>query len=236
MSIMQKLFGPKQESAPPQTNNLQNNPAPTSQPQQTEQTAPNRVVPAQEPPSPLDKFNDLWKPPTEGEAPEPFGLNLDPAKLLEAANKADFSKFISKEELAKIEAGGPQATEALANILNTSLKAVYGQSSVATAKIVEAAVDRAREQFIKNLPSFIKQEQAHSSLLRENPAFNSPAVSPIIDSLKSQLAAKYPKATSDELTQMAKDYLTGVAQTISPPAKPVKSEVPKAEDWSDFLV
>ncbi len=245
MSIMEKLFGSAKMEPPPApppgvTNNLQNNPAPAVQTQVTPQTAPNGVIPAQSDTpaaveTPLAKFDTLWQPNKDDAQEEPFGLNLDPSKLLEAASKADFSKFIPAEDLAKIEAGGPAAAGALSNILGKVAQAVYGHSSVATSKIVEAAVEQARRKFEKAIPSLIKQEQVHASLLKENPAFNSPAVLPVIESLRAQMASKYPKASSEELTEMAKQYLVGVAQTISPPAKPAKAEVPKSEDWSDFL-
>lgn len=252
MSIMEKLFGPRMSETqqpkqqplnpPPvpkqQPQNPTNNPAqnpPPPAPHQTAKTEANGVIPNQVQEDGLDKFKDLWAP----ETPDPNEQNqqtaLSPDKILEAASKADFSRFIPQEALAKIEAGGPEASKALSEIVGKVAQQVYGHSSIATTKIVNAAIDQAREEFVKQIPGIIKRHSVQENLLKENPAFSSPAVSPVIDSLKSQLSAKFPKATSEELTTMAKEYLTGVAKAISPPPKSSTETTKPKEDWSDFL-
>ena len=130
-SVMHKIFGaPSTQTAPPASapaasptsNNPANNPAPTP-PHSSEGTAPNGIVPpggndgGKE--SPDDKFKDLWKnEPTDPnkQSQEPAGLT--PQQMLEAAAKVDFAKVLDKDILAKITAGGEEATQALVQALN----------------------------------------------------------------------------------------------------------------------
>jgi hypothetical protein len=157
---------------------------------------------------------------------------------MEAAAKVDFSKVVDQETLSKITAGGEEAATAFLTALNRTAQQVYGQSAVTTAKIVQQAVANAREDFQKELPDVIKRQGARTAVFEQNPAFQNPAVAPLIEAQVSQLALKYPKASQSELVGMAKEYLTQVASLINPPkgdASP-KGKTTKAEDdWADYL-
>jgi hypothetical protein len=243
MSIMSSLFGAKPTPGPMPTpqqqavsNNPANNPAPPP-PHSSAQTDVNGVVPPEgnkEAPPPLDTYKDLWQPtPTDPNAPKPEP-GVDPSKLMEAASKVDFSKILDRDTLAKVAAGGEDAVKALAEILNKQSQTVYGQSMVATSRIIEEAVAKAEQKFAAQIPNIIKN-QAVSENLFSNPAFNNPAVAPVIQAIKSQLVEKYPKATSNEITTMAKEILQGAAQTFSPTPAATQAKGKKEEDWSAYL-
>lgn len=238
MSIMSSLFGPKPTPAQPAaSNNPANNPPP-QEPHSSQVTQTNGVVPPEankEPAPPLDQYKDLWQPtPTDPNAPQTDD-RIDPQKLMEAASKVDFSKLLDQATLSKVVKGGEDAVGALAEILNKQSQTVYGQSMVVTSRIVEEAVAKAQEQFAAKLPSLIKSQNVNESLFSENPAFNNPAVAPVIHAIQTQLTQKYPKATSSELTKMAKEILSGAAQTFAPPAPATQTKGKKEEDWSAYL-
>jgi hypothetical protein len=246
MSVFEKIFGSRNPAPAQQQPAATNNPAqnaPTMQTASSAGTAPNGVVPAgsaaapvQEA-APMEKFKDLWTPPaasTENQGPAP----VDPQKLMEAASKVDFSKVIDPESMQKIAAGGEEAAQALALLLNKTAQQVYGQSAVTTAKIVEQAVAQARDQFMSEIPATFRKQTARDAVFSENPAFSNPAVAPLIEAQVSQLALKYPKATPVELQAMAKEYLADVANLIAPQkreASPKNGTANKGEDWDDYM-
>src|SRR5574343_642953 len=245
MSLLTALFGSKpaeSSAAPPQTSNkVANNPAPPA-PASSSTTAPNGVIPSDgaTPPteSPLDKFKDLWQPDTTQES-EYSQQGVDPAKLLEAASKVDFSKSLDQAILAKVAAGGEEAVAALMQALKQQGSQVYGQSMVTTAKIVEQALAQAEEKFAARIPDLIRKQDTRNRVFEDNPAFKNPAVAPLIEAQVQQLAQKYPKASPQELNAMAKEYLVSMAQLISPPkadaSSQSKGKTSDNEDWSKYF-
>lgn len=254
MSVMEKVFGafkptsqvqpgsPVQPNQPQVTNNPAQN-APTGQTANTPGTAPNGVVPAgaaDAPAVPLEKYKDLWTPPTPATGNEGGNGNdgqIDPQKLMEAAARVDFTKVVDAESMAKIAAGGEEAAQTLVALLNKTAQQVYGQSTVVTSKIVEQAVAQARDQFIAQIPDVIRKQGARAAVFDKNPAFSNPAVAPLIEAQVAQLALKYPKATPSELEGMAQEYLKDMANLINPQkndASSNKRTVNAEDDWSAY--
>ncbi len=245
MSIFEKLFGQPQQQAPAQS--ASPNPEPgNANPNAAKPDPANPTVPAgtvdaskKEPESPLDQFKELWQPTQADPNANAALINVDPAKLAEAARKTDFSKMITAEQLAAVEAGGQGAAQAFAQALNQVGQGVYAQSAFATTKIVEQAVQRAKEQFEAAIPAHVKKLQVSDTLRQENPVFNHPAASPILGALEAQMTAKFPNASASEITQMAKSYLENFASMVNAPAEAAKAAAAKKNskdtDWSTFL-
>lgn len=246
-----RIFGAKQA---PQVQPAAPQPAPTNDPRRnnpaatqtaaTGQTDANGVVPpggADADPnaaSPLDKYKDLWQPvATDPNAPT-TQQSVDPAKLMEAARKVDFSSALNQETLAKVAGGGDEAIKALLESFNSFGQQVYGQSAVTTARIVEQAVSQARDQFISEIPTVIKNQGARNKVFDDNPAFKHPAIAPMIDAQVQQLAQKFPKASPAELTSMAKDHLQAMAALIAPPKANGSADSKTGDqgvDWDSYM-
>lgn len=237
MSILNRLFGSATPPAAPTPAPVSNNPAKNPEghkPEANAVVAPNGVVPENSAESPLDKFKDLWQPNENKQEEAPQGI--DPAKLLEAASKVDFTKHLDQATLAKVSAGGEEAIAALVAVLNKSSQSVYGQSMVTTAKIVEQAVRQAEESFAAKLPEVMRNQGAKDKVFDENPAFAHPAIKPLIEAQMQQLAVKFPKASTAELTALAKESLTGMANMINPPKADASApKTSKDEDWASYF-
>jgi hypothetical protein len=227
---------------PQVTNNLQTNPAPQGT-QQSQVTDANGVIPKDGDKGPLGKFENLWQPPTPeqqaaSQTNNPPNVTVDPAKLLEAAGKVDFTKVLDQETLAKVAAGGEGAVTALVSLMQKSNQTVYGQSMLAANRLVEEAVKVAEQRFAAQVPQLVKKQAASESLFSENPAFQNPAIQPIVSALQQQLQEKYPKATTKELNVMAKEML-GESAKIFMGEQPQNSTpdkgAQKEEDWSMYL-
>ncbi len=227
-----------QQNTPAQPGNISATP-PALAPTPGQGVVPNTdlsvQVSADTPKSPLDAFTDIWNTDKTNQVQSGPMFNVDPAELQKAAAKNDFSKIISQEVLQKIQGGGEGATQAMLSAMNSMSQSVYAQSAFATTKIVEQALERQAAAFEAKLPTLIKSQNVSDNLRSTNPIFNHPAASPILEVLKSQVALKYPNATSQEQMTMANDYLSSFAQAANP--TPASSNVakPGEVDWSAFL-
>lgn len=244
-SVMHKIFGapaPVPAPAPGPTNNLNTNQPPV-QTANPPGTAPNGVIPPgsegeKGAGSPEDKFKDLWKnEPADSnkKSEEPEGLT--PEQMLQAASKVDFTKVIDKELLGKITAGGEDATTALIQALNRTAQQTYAQTTLVADKLITAQVEKAKEDFAKQVPDLIRRQRVQDGLILENPAFKDPAVAPVVGLIQNQLAEKFPTATADELQKMAIEYFSGAAQKLVKPKSSGSTSTKEntEDDWEDWL-
>lgn len=222
-------------------------------------TSPNGVVPAGanggnpgdpgnsngEPASPLAKFDKFWETdPTQSKSgPAQVFAGLDPAKIQEAAKKVDFSKAITPEQLAAIAKGGDEGMQAFALAMNSVAQTVYGQSAIATTKLVQTAVDQVRQDYDARLPSLLRKTSANEDLVKLNPAFASPVLAPITEALTEQFVKKNPNATAAEIQSQVTDVMKGIAATFGTPTdttqqsgKKSAGRAAKTEDWEKFLL
>jgi hypothetical protein len=242
INAIQKIFGSAPAPQPPVpqqvSNNPSNNPAPPA-PHASGTTDPNGTVPPKEKESPEDKFSKLWEPtPTDPNAQKEDSDAVTPQQMLEAASKVDFTKHITKDDMTKIAAGGEEAVQTLIQVMNKANQGTYAQSMLVTNKLIEKYFEKAKNDFASQVPNLVKRQSVNDSLLKENPGFNDPAVAPIVSMIQSQLAEKFPKASADELQQMAMDYFSGAAKKLSPPKKSASSDTKddKGEDWESWIV
>jgi len=188
--------------------------------------------------SPLDTFKDLWETDPNKQADTNTSLlgEINPQKILEQASKVNFAKIVKPEDVKLIQQGGEGAVEALGRALNATSQAVYAQSAVATAKIVEQATSRLEEKILASLPERIKQQSFSNSLREDNPAYSHPSAAPIVAMIETQMQTKFPNATTAELKEMAKDYFTKTFSAISgadaTAAKTKQEAASKEIDWS----
>lgn len=251
MSWLESIFGKQvpQSQAPAQgqqpaqlnpTNNPAQNPPPAA-PASSAVTAPNGAVPADgnKPgdQSPGDKFATLWEPPkTEEPKPGEQPAGLTPEKIMEAASKVDFTKNLSPEIIQKLQAGGADAVQASLEIQKQVAQQVYGQTLGVTQKLIERAVEQAQERFAAQIPNLVKSQSAQEALATANPAFKNPAVAPVVDAVKSQLQLKYPRATSQEIAQMAQEYFKEAAGVFAgKPPTSTQSTATAGEDWDSWI-
>ncbi len=244
MSVFDKIFGrvpqvPNPQAAQINPSNDPNKIQPQMTTAQTSQTAPNGIVPegGANPPeqkSPLEEHAKLWEPtPAEDKnknEPEP----ITPEKMMEAASKVDFTKVLTPEELAKVQAGGEEAQKILINVINKVGQAAYGQSAVVAKKLVDSAVEKEREAFLSSLPSLIKKHALTDPA--EDPALQNPAIAPVAAAIKTQLLEKYPKADKAWINQQVGQLLKGAAEMYVPQQK--SPEATKAEeqiDWDEWI-
>lgn len=166
--------------------------------------------------SPLAEFADLWDTPKDKDGnpvvkkDEPV-VAFDETKFNEILGKVDFTKGIDQELMQKA-LGGDQSS--LLQIMNQVGKSSLGMSTKLTRNLVESAVTKQVEQLRTEMGEQFRSHSTRNSLSEDNPALNHPAMKPLVSSLESQIRAKYPEATPQELTAHAKRALVGMAEAI----------------------
>jgi hypothetical protein len=164
--------------------------------------------------SPLDGFQKLWQKEDTDAKPVSWTTNVtaDPAKLKEVAAQADFVKQIDPAVMQQAAKGDPTA---LATAINLAAQAGFAQSAAATAGIVENALATQAANFRDVVvPDILRRNAISQEVRADNPLFQNPAVAPLLQSVESQMATKYPNSTPSQISQMAKDYLTGFSKEL----------------------
>ena len=238
MSILNTLFGQQPQQAPQQ----QQAPAPQPQQQQAPQPAQdNNTVPNatnspthNEGESPLANYADLWdnfgKPNEEGNL-----LNFDKDKLGDLAGQMNFASTIKPEQFQAVAQGGEEATKALSDILNAVARQSYLNSTETTTHLLNSALKNSKDDIFSKLPDHVKKLDVSANLSKQNPMLNNPAVKPILTALESQLSAKYPNASAEEITQHAQTYLTELSGVFNPASKEQAPKIPDGQDFSSYL-
>ena len=250
MGVLDMLFGG--QAAQPQPAQQAQQPAqqPAAQ-QQTTGTAgtdPNNpTVPAgaqqatQQPAetNPLDTLKDLWttqQPDATQQQPASV-LDLDPKQLMASAQKMDFSKVIKPEQLQAIAAGGEGAMQAFGQVLNTVTQASDAQSTLSASKLIKEALKEHGQGLDTRISETMRRNLATEGMINDRPELRHPAAQPVISAIQSQLAAKFPQATSAELRKLSEDYFTGLGSIFAPKKDQQQegSGKPSADGMDDFL-
>jgi hypothetical protein len=214
MSIFEAIFGTKPATTQPNTSagagTSTTNPDPGIKPDPNAANLdPNKST---TPVSPLDAFKDLFQTtPIDPKAPaapaDPFAV--DPNKVLEQARTVDFLKnSVTAEDMEKINAGGPEAMQAMLRVINRSNQTNYAYAAMLASQMAGKARQTASDQIQSMLPDLVRKLRTDEELQGANPALNHPAAKPLIQALIPQFAAKYPTASPAELHKQVVEYLT----------------------------
>ena len=206
----------QQQPQPPQNNSsgsqhVQTNPMVpngTNSPQQQPTTAnPN-------PESPVAKFDDLWKmePTQPNQAPN---FKIDPQQLNKVTSSMDFSRSVSRDDLAKIAQGGEEAVGALVNVLNNFGREVFSTSAQFSSHMTESGYNTAQQVLDRGLPNLVKKQFTQNELFQSNPKLREPALQPLVMAIQSQITQKYPNATPQEVNSMLSQYMDSVGKAFT---------------------
>lgn len=196
------------------------------------------------PKSPLDNFADLWetKPNSDTDVTEDTPQTLDSDKLNTAVGNIDFaSKHLTPEVASAMAAGGDDAVKAFASVINSVARETFASALQASDQITNTRLGNAKAGLTGTVNELIRKQSAKAALTDANSGFKHAAVAPILDTLKDQLAAKYPDASPTELATMSQDYLKSVASLVSNGDTSANAtdqntgDQPATTDWGAFF-
>lgn len=163
---------------------------------------------------PLAGLRALWQTPEIKQEPgTPQQLfAVDPAKLAGAVKNTNFAASIPKETLAAALAGD---AEALAQAINAASQNAFHAAVLAVPGMVEPAVRTAQQQVRAEAPALFRTLQLQNTR-SENSVLNDPAISPVVEALKSQAAAHNPTATPQEIMALVEQQMAAFGSALVP--------------------
>lgn len=187
--------------------------------------------------SPLDDFTAIFNidPKTQGEDPEaaltsPL-FNYDATKMQEAASKMNFAQGID-QELAQKAMGGDAA--AFMQVLNAVGQNAFVQSAQLNSSVTEQGINTRLAAFDKVLPTRISAANTNE-LLNNDPTLNHAAVQPLMKAMLEQTTKAYPNASTAERLDMVKQYMSQVAQTLTPPPQATPQSGQQEQNFAEFF-
>lgn len=188
----------------------------------------------------LERFADLFKPkqvdPNAAKQPslsDPFLTPLDPAAFRTQVQSADFAASIPQDVLQKAMGGDPAA---FAQAINIASREAFTAATTLSHGLAENASRQAADRLNTSLDGRIR-----SSLIKgqntDNAVLNSPAVSPVFNAIKSQLAQTNPGLSPAEVQSHAEQYFFEMSEQLTAPQRQADEakNAPKKNDFSYLL-
>lgn len=195
---------------------------------------------AAKPGSQLDGFKDLWQTPKNDKG-EPIQfvdplsqpvLQVDPAKLAEAASKLNFMANIPAENIQKALGGDQQA---FAEVINNAVRNAVVGISASQGQLLQQVVTANNQRLVDSLPTHIKRTQL-TQQSADNPILEHPSVAPLVEALKLAEFNKNPRANPADVHQKVVDYITGLGKAITDTStqQQQQSDTKKEVDWLEW--
>lgn len=247
MSFLPNIFG--RSSAAPQSNPAQQVPA--VQQASAQQTPANpsadpavMVTPAapaaSTPPNPLDSFADMFKPkapdPNAKQVPtlaDPILSPLDPTEFNTQVSQANFASKIPPAVIQKALGGD---AEAFQQALNQVAQETFAAAAQLSHGLVEYGSRTAADRVNNSVDSRIKNFQIRTQNTSHQ-ALTHPAVAPMLNAVKMQLASSNPNLTPQQIQEQAETYFTQMAEVLVAPKRQAAEQAakPKGTDFSHLL-
>ena len=191
-------------------------------------------------PNPLDNFADIFKPkavdPNAPKAPtlaDPFLGPLDPAAFRQQLSTVNFASNIPQETVQKAMSGDAQA---FSDAINAATREAFAAAAQLSHGLVEHGARTAAERVNGSLDSRIRNFQIKSQNTNHE-ALAHPAVAPMLNAVKMQIAQSNPQLTPEAVQQQAETYFTQMADVLTAPKRAAAqaASTPKETDFSSYL-
>lgn len=253
MAFLSGIFGSAQPPAAPAapaapTVNSNGSAGPAGQQQQPANPAANPAAmpgtPAptaaggpQPPSNPLDQFTTLFQPKTPANANTQADANvlapLDPAAFRQQVANANFASGIPQETIQKAISGDAGA---FAEAINHAAREAFAAAAQLSHGLVEHGVRAGTERLSGSLDSRIRNYQVRSQNTG-NEALSHPAVAPMLNAVKMQIATANPTLSPDQVQNQAEQYFTQMSEVLMAPKmqQQQQQKAPKGQDFSYLL-
>ena len=191
-------------------------------------------------PAGLDRFADMFKPkPVDPNAPKPVTLAdpilqpIDSVAFKAQVATANFAAAVPAELMAKAVAGDASAMLEAMNIVGRESFAAATQLSHG---LIDHGARTAAERVSGTLDGRIR-----SSLIRgqntNNEVLTNPAVAPVFNAIKAQLAQNNPQLSPAEVQQHAEQFFTEMSSAMTAPQRQAEeaNNKPKVPNFAYLL-
>jgi hypothetical protein len=192
------------------------------------------------PVNPMDAYANLFTPkPADPKAvnqptmADPILGALDPAAFRQQISTANFAANIPQEKMQAALAGD---TAAFAEVINAASREAFAAAAQLSHGLIEQGVRTGAERLSGTMDSRIR-----NSLLKgqntSNAALSHPAVAPMLNAVKMQIASSNPTLSPDQVQQQAEQYFTQMADVLVAPKQAAQAAKikPSETDFSSYL-
>lgn len=192
------------------------------------------------PTSTMDMYTNLFAPkpvdPNAVKAPtmaDPILGALDPAAFRTQIAGANFAASIPQDKMQAALAGD---VAAFADVINMATREAFAASAQLTHGLVEQGVRTGADRVNGSLDSRIRNFQLKSQNTT-NEALSHPAVAPMLNAVKTQIATSNPNLSPADVQAQAEQYFTEMAQALTAPKQAAADAAAKKSefDFSSYL-
>lgn len=193
-------------------------------------------------PTGLDRANDWFKPAETDVKP----TNFDPAALFQTSPEAQQAlqqevaklNFIegaaTPEMMQAFQAGGDEALKVLPQLMNRVAQNAFSAAMKASMQISQTAFTKAAPAIEGKISDTMRRDKYAEAVYSANPVLSHPSGKVIADALIQSFVTKYPNATTEELKQLANQYITDIAETGVPKPHDKKEPNKMETNWAEF--
>ena len=182
-------------------------------------------------PSELAAYADLFKPkPADPNAQRPATLAdpilqpVDPTKFRESVQTANFAASIPQETLQKAMAGDAQA---FMEAINHASREAFVAATTLSHGLSESASRTAAERALGSVDGKVRNMMIRTQN-PTNEALSNPAVAPVFNAVKSQIATANPQLAPEAVHAAAEQYFNAMASELTAPQR--QAELTKQQD------
>lgn len=190
--------------------------------------------------SSLDNFAAMFKPkavdPNAPKAPtlaDPILGPMDPAAFRQQVSTANFASGIPAETIQKAISGDATA---FSEAINLAAREAFAAAAQLSHGLVEHGSRTAAERLNGTLDSRIRNFQIKTQNTNHE-ALTHPAVAPMLNAVKMQIATSNPQMSPEQVQQQAETYFTQMADVLTAPKRAAAqaANTPKEADFSSYL-
>jgi hypothetical protein len=158
---------------------------------------------------------------------------MDPSAFRQQISTANFASGIPAETIQKAVSGD---VNAFSEAINLAAREAFAAAAQLSHGLVEHGSRTAAERLNGTLDSRIRNFQIKTQNTNHE-ALSHPAVAPMLNAVKMQLATSNPQLTPEQVQQQAEAYFTQVADVLTAPKKAATqaANTPKEMDFSSYL-
>jgi len=188
----------------------------------------------------LDRFAEMFAPkaadPAAPKTPglsDPYLTPLDPTAFKAQVQSANFAAAIPADVMAKAVAGDPVA---LAQAINMAAQEAFSAATTLSHGLSEHSARTVAERVSGSLDGRIR-----SSLIKgqntSNAVLANPAVAPVFNAIKSQIAMNNPQLAPADVHKEAEQYFSEMSDAMTAPQRQAEQSknAPKVQDFSYLL-
>lgn len=188
---------------------------------------------SQQPANPLDAFSNLFNN-TDTNTEKAPSFSLPDETLSSVAKSQNFLQGIDEGTVQKAMSGDAKA---FMDVIGAATQNAYKASLAHGSSLTDNFINSRLDYEGKSLSGKVKNELTNTELSGSTQNFNHPVVKAQLTQVAQSLSKQHPDATPQQIAQMARDYVTTLAQAINPNSSTKDSGNKSAADtnWGEYF-